>query len=124
MSDELVALRAEVERLKAEVVSLEEIADIAQAELRSGSVYLRLDQLAAENAALKTQLAALVEELRDTETACVEAGADAMHLAARGEREACAQVAEGLPALVGCDGGITRILADDIAKAIRARGGQ
>ncbi len=38
------------------------------------------------------------------------------------ERDACAQIAEEFPALAGCDGGVTRALADDIAAAIRARG--
>ncbi len=37
------------------------------------------------------------------------------------EREACAKVAERLPAQVGFDGGVQRILADEIARAIRSR---
>lgn len=40
------------------------------------------------------------------------------------EREACARLAEETPARKGCDGGVQRILADDIAEAIRARGGK
>lgn len=64
------------------------------------------------------------DEVRRLANMVDDAIAKDVEAAVKAEREACAKVAEISPHLLGCDGGVQRTLADDIAKAIRARGGK